>query len=841
MLADPLPVALSAANPDASVPYEFRGEIARGGMGSILEAADCKLGRTVAVKIMLSEMRADADQKQRFINEAAVLAQLAHPNIVPVYDIGRDAEGQPFYTMKLVHGRTLQAILNGVREGDADTVKLFTLAHLLTIFRKVCDALAFAHSRQIIHRDLKPENIMVGEFGEVLVMDWGLAKRLNDEIRMPNAETGATVSALPIASQVLDANDQETIASSSSETMRRDALRRFAAGSDTGMTLEGDVMGTPQYMSPEQAQGRIAEMDARSDIFSLGGILYAILTLHPPVEGKTLEEMLYKVVSGSITAPTAFGAVEGKPGIQGEVLDTKKIRPLPHCPGGRVPTALSAVTMKALSLKREARYQDVTSLSADVEAYQNGFATRAENAGAWRQFALFVRRHKAASIGVAAVLLVGGVFGTKAIVEGRRAERGEALAKGEAKRANQALDALKQSAPAMLALAESEAVAQHFQSALDKTEATLRLDPDLLPAYWRRAWGLIALGKFSDAVTALHAASERDPANAWQFSSIVPQLDRITAFPREADRYSPDLLAPVFEFLESHGARGEAGALIEHLRLSNAQRFAIAKDRLKALGGAEAALKLLPSGLIELSYIAAKLNSLEQVRGIPFDNLYAIQSDIESLEPLRGLHLTKLTLGGNKIRDLTPLRGMILVELDLRDNYGLDDLSLLTGMPLRKLIIGGAIGVVDLSPLQGMPLEHLDIIRTGVTDLRPLIGMPLRFFAISGTKMSDLRPFIGMPLETLQLNSSGLLTDLSPLTGLPLKELSIRDCRSLKDLTPLLRISTLERLETDAPPEVLVPLRQHPKLAHIDYQRKGYRPVAEVWAELDAKKAEGKK
>ena len=185
------------ANPDAPVPLVFGAQIARGGMGAILEAQDCKLPRVVAAKIILSEIDADEEQKQRFVNEAAVLAKLSHPNIVPVYDIGRDAEGQLYYTMKLVKGRTLQAILNDIRKGEESgkgilpsspsaaegkmPLPLFTLDRLLTIFRKVCDAMAFSHANGIIHRDLKPESIMVGEFGEVLVMDWGLAKNLKDE------------------------------------------------------------------------------------------------------------------------------------------------------------------------------------------------------------------------------------------------------------------------------------------------------------------------------------------------------------------------------------------------------------------------------------------------------------------------------------------------------------------------------------------------------------------------------------------------------------------------------------------------------------------------------------
>jgi serine/threonine protein kinase len=150
--------------------YRPGRELARGGMGAVLAASDVKLGRSVAMKVML---RRDAteEEQQRFLQEARVLGQLAHPNIVPVHDLGTDEQGRVFYVMKLVVGVTLHDVIGKLKAGDKETLAKYPLNALLTIFQKVCDAVGFAHSRGIIHRDLKPQNIMVGEFGEVLVMD----------------------------------------------------------------------------------------------------------------------------------------------------------------------------------------------------------------------------------------------------------------------------------------------------------------------------------------------------------------------------------------------------------------------------------------------------------------------------------------------------------------------------------------------------------------------------------------------------------------------------------------------------------------------------------------------
>jgi serine/threonine protein kinase/WD40 repeat protein len=404
-VATPLPeVAVMGANPDSSVPFVFGKQIAKGGMGAILEGEDCKLGRTIAVKVML-DPHASSEQARRFVQEAAVLGRLEHPNIVPIHDLGRDSEGALYYTMKLVKGRTLQDILNDLRKEKKEALEHYTLDRLLTIFRKVCDALAFAHASNIIHRDLKPENVMVGEFGEVLVMDWGIAKIMG--------ELGT-------------------------EVVSNDSSARPPVPSGTGSftaTMDGAVMGTPNYMSPEQAMGKVNELDERSDIFSLGGILYSILTLRPPVEGKDVWEVLEKVQAANITAPTVFGATttgKGTAKAKGNVLEAKKITPLPHMPGGRVPNALSAVAMKALTLDKTKRYQHVAAFSADIEKYQGGFATSAENAGLMKQLTLLIQRNKGIfTTAAAAWLLITGlavwfIFNLRA--KEQRATRAEVIA-----------------------------------------------------------------------------------------------------------------------------------------------------------------------------------------------------------------------------------------------------------------------------------------------------------------------------------------------------------------------------------------------------------------------------
>ncbi len=233
--------------PDAG--YEIGAEIARGGMGTIHRGRDRALDREVAIKILQDRYPSGSLTARRFVDEARITGQLQHPGIPPIHHVGTLPDGRPFLAMKLVKGRTLDEIL---KERDG--------TNRLAVFEAVCQAVGYAHAHRVIHRDLKPANVMVGAFGEVQVMDWGLAK-------------------------VLDRPDSRMIADDPNATTAMGTAIRRSSDSTDDVTQDGDVLGTPAYMPPEQAIGAIDDVDARSDVFGLGAILCAILTGQPPFVG----------------------------------------------------------------------------------------------------------------------------------------------------------------------------------------------------------------------------------------------------------------------------------------------------------------------------------------------------------------------------------------------------------------------------------------------------------------------------------------------------------------------------------------------------------------------------
>jgi serine/threonine-protein kinase len=225
--------------------YELLDRIGEGGMGAVYRARDRALGREVALKVLRAPAPSD-EERRRLLREARVLAGLEHPGIVPVHDVGTLADGRPFYVMKRVRGERLDAWARGGGAGGGAPAR----AELLRVFRQVCDAVAFAHAAGVVHRDLKPQNVMLGAFGEVLVLDWGVAKLWGEAADASGTAAPAAPAAAPRP------GDPDT--------------------------ATGTVLGTPGYMAPEQRVGASAAADARADVYGLGGILLFLLTgAHP--------------------------------------------------------------------------------------------------------------------------------------------------------------------------------------------------------------------------------------------------------------------------------------------------------------------------------------------------------------------------------------------------------------------------------------------------------------------------------------------------------------------------------------------------------------------------------
>jgi eukaryotic-like serine/threonine-protein kinase len=289
--------------------YTQEHEIARGGMGRIVEAADSVLARKVAMKLLLGGRTQRLGWQLRFAQEAQITGQLQHPNIVPVYDLGQDDEGQLYFTMKRVEGRTLRDVFKALRSGNEAAQKTYTRTFLLQTFQKICMAVAYAHSRSVVHRDLKPSNIMLGDYGEVLVMDWGLAKILKKE---PSA--GKKVRS------------------------RREDLGRMA-------TRQGEAIGTPGYMPPELALGQLHLVDERSDIFSLAAILYEMLTLRRPYSGRDAQTILQKM-------------------LRNPVIPARK-----RAPDRSIPIDLEAICVRCLSRDVSKRLGSVLEMHAGVQRH----------------------------------------------------------------------------------------------------------------------------------------------------------------------------------------------------------------------------------------------------------------------------------------------------------------------------------------------------------------------------------------------------------------------------------------------------------------------------------------
>ncbi|MCC7014137.1 MAG: protein kinase [Planctomycetes bacterium] len=349
-----LPESLARAH-NRFADYQVGERIARGGMGEIVAVHDPVLRRDMVMKIVRGDDWRACDERarrvERFLREARTTGQLDHPGIVPVHELGVHSDGRPYFTMKRVRGQTLADLFAQHRKGDID----WSQARLLIVLQRVCEATAYAHSRGAIHRDLKPANVMVGDFGEVYVMDWGLSKLRDDAGQPETSSVGASSSG------------------------------------DSLATMEGEVIGTPCYMSPEQAAGAQNHVGPATDVYAIGAMLYELICGSPPycVEGRAPPP--HAVLARLLRGPPA---------------------PLEHC-APRTPAELLAICDKAMRRDPRQRFVDARDLASDLAAFAEDRVVRAHRTGPIVELRKWIRRNRALTASAAMALLavlVGSVW-----------------------------------------------------------------------------------------------------------------------------------------------------------------------------------------------------------------------------------------------------------------------------------------------------------------------------------------------------------------------------------------------------------------------------------------------
>ncbi|MFI5458882.1 MAG: serine/threonine-protein kinase [Isosphaerales bacterium] len=366
---------------------------AKGGLGTVFVALDCELHREVALKQILEQHADDPESRQRFVAEAEITGRLEHPGVVPVYGLGTDSFGRPYYAMRFIKGDSLKeaiARFHGDDTLEADPGRRsLELRKLLRCFTDVCNAIDYAHSRGVIHRDLKPANIIVGKHGETLVVDWGLAKAVG----RADPSVG-----------------EQTIAPSSSGSSE---------------TLPGSALGTPAYMSPEQARGELNRLGPRSDVYSLGATLYCLITGKPPFEGDDVGAILHAVQEGQFRRPSQHD----------HALDK----------------ALEAICLKALAKEPEDRYPTPRALADDLDRWMADEPVTAWREPLARRARRWARRNRTAVTSLAAAVLVA-LAGTAVVLavqtqaKGRLVQANKELALANARekqRFDLALEAIK--------------------------------------------------------------------------------------------------------------------------------------------------------------------------------------------------------------------------------------------------------------------------------------------------------------------------------------------------------------------------------------------------------------
>jgi serine/threonine protein kinase/tetratricopeptide (TPR) repeat protein len=468
---------------------------ARGGIGLVWVARDCELQRDVALKVIQPKYAERDDQRTRFVLEAEITGKLEHPGIVPVYSLGRDADGRPYYAMRFIRGESLSAAIkrfheNRRKEAEAGGKHALTswgieFRQLLGSFLDVCDTIDYAHSQGVLHRDLKPANIMIGRYGETLVVDWGLAK-------------------------VIGKADQSAV---QADVELEPGSEPGASGA-SGETQQGVAIGTPAYMSPEQAKGAIDELGTASDVYSLGATLYELLTGQLAFPGDNVKETLAKVRKGDFPPPRAV------------------------CHS--LPAPLDAICCKAMALAPQDRFASVRDLARDIEHWLADEPVTAYAERPFEQMARWFRQHRtwtyaavATLIGIALVSIIAAV-----VIEGSRQREADARREAEVnfRMAQDAVDDYLTNVSENTLLKEQESAdnrnlrrdllqnaAQYYQHFVNQRSNDPRLRQELANAYFR-------LGEITHEIASPHVALDwlGGAQNIWErLAALQPKDDDI--------------------------------------------------------------------------------------------------------------------------------------------------------------------------------------------------------------------------------------------------------------------------------------------------------------------------
>ena len=599
-----------------------------GGLKSIQRCTDRKTGREVAMAELKD--KANPAKKEAFLREARLSAMLQHPNIVPIYDIGLK-DDQPWFTMKFISGQSLGEIIDKLSKKS--TQKFNDLATRLDIFSKVCDAMAYAHSRGVLHLDLKPDNIQISDYGDVVLCDWGLGQILASEC------------------------DDELLECYS-----------FNSNDLNSMTIDGVIKGTPGYMAPEQTSLIKNKKGIHTDIFSLGCILYTLLTLKKPFTGNELNTLLAKTASCDFQSPSK------------------------RCPNLHVPLPLEAVCLKAMSQDPKDRYSSVADLQKEILNYRNGFATSAENASLLKLLQLWYKRHRALSILSLLTFFIslGAVF---VLMNNLKLANVNALQLAEKLRIEKdyALKINKESAPRFLERAEYAYRTFNLEDAANFSNSTVELDPSLI-----RGWQIKAELHFL-------AQEFRAALEAFQKS---PGSQKLQALCRDYIKIKPDDNLPL--------------RIDDYLALFKRCKQLALKTQISGLLHKKAYSKMsiddrehFCQGILK---IHNQLNSLHfsynrQTRHLDVSN----NPHIVTALVLQNFPCKSINISHSNISDFICFRSQPLEQLNV-SHTPLVELLSLNNTNLRTLNISHT-SIGNLTRLHGMPLEELNISHSNVKDL----------------------------------------------------------------------------------------------------------------------------